>query len=732
MKKRILVLVSTLVCALATVALVTVTLVGAFKTGSHTPGVGEEPITNVGVGNGELTGETNNVCLIVGDEYNDGFINSENYTGSLLVSVSETGFKAQNAGTESLSIQKDSVVRTYNIVVYEKGDGSEANPYNIIRPEDLILLTNQNSGDYAYYVLQQDLDLSGYESWAPIGNLTNPFLGSFDGNGHKITGMNIAVTPENINNYVDLALTQGGNNGTMLTVGFFGFIGDVAAVQTSYIKNVDVVDAKIDTTAIETSQVRPTISLTQSYVGSLVGYAAYTDIIGAGNIVSSTLNAAISADKTTTFYTAISGMVGGAYYSNIKGYEVKTQIESKNPGVIVDNGSTAQYFGTVYAGVLGYNFNTNVEDITVELSADVKNYEGTVVAGAIGYIESGKNAKNISIKNIAVDNLFVRLNRYSNFDTFAGVVAGAINCNYNTLTTIENVRVTNAVVNALGTGQIAGLINTNHGQIINPFVSGNFKGTIVAGLVYENKGSIIFNAEMQDIYAIDVDLKGQTQVAGIAIYNHGSIQGKDDLTSIKAILRWSVVNAYFDEMQDQFIMAGIAAYNKGSIEKLHTVTNIYDAVNAAGAVGVLEGTIKNLDVNATIRTIAGKVGVTNYSGKTNLVGGVVMVAQGGNSKILDVNANVTVNNIDKIDTNNYYGLNVFGSIVAVATDAVEIDSTTGVANVVQVTLFTNYTSANTQLVGQVVGKIENDAAVNFGDVQVTLAVLKTAEGAIIE
>lgn len=734
MKKRILILVSTIICAMATVALVAITLVGAFKTGSTTPGGVDESTTNIGVEGGNLTNENSEVYLIVGDEFSDGFMTSENYTGTLLSAKNETTFVAEVAGTEQLSIQTETVVRSYTITVFEEGDGSEANPYNIISPEDLIQLTSDNSGLYAYYKLQRDLDLSAYESWAPIGKLTDPFLGSFDGNGYQIKNLNIVVTPENLSNYLDNALTQGGSNGTMLTVGFFGFVGDVAAVQTSYIKNLDVVDAKIDTTAIETEQVRPTIQITQSYVGTLAGYTAYTDIIGSenNNQVSVELNSAISADKTTTLYTAVAGMVGGAYYSNIENYSVNTVISSKNPGVIKDNGSGYNYYGTVYAGALGYNFNTNVQNLNVNLTAEVKNYEGTVVAGAIGYIESGKNAKVITIKDVTVDNLFVRLNRYSNFDTYAGVVAGAINCNYNTLTTMENIRVTNAVVNAIGTGQVVGLINTNHGTIINPYVSGSFNGTIVAGIVYENRGTITYDANMQDLYVIEVDLKGQTQVAGMAIYNYGLIQGSEQLSTIKASLRWSIVNKYFDECSNDFVMAGISAYNHGTIENIHTVTNIYDAVNAAGAVGELTGTIKNLNINTTIRTIAGRVGVTNYSGKSNCIGGVAIWAKGASVEVIDVNANVTVNNTNTINTENLYGLNVFGSIVAVVDGEVDIYSAKEQENIVQVTLFTNYSQNETQQIGKVAGTESENSVISMEKTSVVLAIIKTADGANVE
>lgn len=41
------------------------------------------------------------------------------------------------------------------------------------------------------YVLSNDIDLSGYPNWDPIGTLANPFTGTFDGNGHTISNLTI-------------------------------------------------------------------------------------------------------------------------------------------------------------------------------------------------------------------------------------------------------------------------------------------------------------------------------------------------------------------------------------------------------------------------------------------------------------------------------------------------------------------------------------------------------------
>ena len=76
------------------------------------------------------------------------------------------------------------------------GDGSASNPYLISSPEDLALLAELvNAGNATYidsnYDVTNDIDLSGYSNWVPIGNANYPFTGIFNGSGHTITGMMI-------------------------------------------------------------------------------------------------------------------------------------------------------------------------------------------------------------------------------------------------------------------------------------------------------------------------------------------------------------------------------------------------------------------------------------------------------------------------------------------------------------------------------------------------------------
>lgn len=74
------------------------------------------------------------------------------------------------------------------------GTGTEDDPYVVTNAEELQAM----NGDVdAHYVLDADIDASDTESWnarsgfVPIGTDDEPFTGSFDGQGHTITGLTI-------------------------------------------------------------------------------------------------------------------------------------------------------------------------------------------------------------------------------------------------------------------------------------------------------------------------------------------------------------------------------------------------------------------------------------------------------------------------------------------------------------------------------------------------------------
>ena len=69
----------------------------------------------------------------------------------------------------------------------------------IYTAEDLNNIRNNLSGSY---ILMNDIDLSVYENWKPIGTKEAPFTGAFDGNGYLIRNMKIIKGYEDKENYL--------------------------------------------------------------------------------------------------------------------------------------------------------------------------------------------------------------------------------------------------------------------------------------------------------------------------------------------------------------------------------------------------------------------------------------------------------------------------------------------------------------------------------------------------
>ena len=121
---------------------------------------------------------------------------------------------------------------------YGGGSGTESDPYLISTPEHLIYFNEEvtkkkvnTSG--VYYQLTDDIDFSGYDTdsddtngnFSPIGYSKsfgdrNYFKGTFDGNGHTISNIEIILPNQDY-------------------VGFFGYI-DSATIQNLGLENIRV------------------------------------------------------------------------------------------------------------------------------------------------------------------------------------------------------------------------------------------------------------------------------------------------------------------------------------------------------------------------------------------------------------------------------------------------------------------------------------------------------------
>lgn len=124
-------------------------------------------------------------------------------------------------------------------------------------------LVNEGTTDFAGKTIKLGTDISLYNqdnskfTWEPIGNDANPFKGSFDGDGHTISGLNLRV-------YEDT------DNRQDRTCGLFG---EVSGNGSNFIKNVTLKDVSYaaDMGVYEDSD-------DGQAFGALVGYCCGVDI----------------------------------------------------------------------------------------------------------------------------------------------------------------------------------------------------------------------------------------------------------------------------------------------------------------------------------------------------------------------------------------------------------------------------------------------------------------------
>lgn len=204
------------------------------------------------------------------------------------------------------------------ICSFAGGTGTAEDPYLIATAEQLNAIrlnsfANPKVGllDYSdtHYKLIADIDLSGWGNWVPIGGTrayggwpqnsgyahygSFTFAGTFDGNGHTISGMTIKIDEDTLyphNSYVEVylglfAATSGftdivGTNGTQLLYQHHGII-----------KNLTVKDFTIDVT------LRNLTATTEIHAGGLAGLSTSTRITNCKS-VGGKINIQLQTDTT--------------------------------------------------------------------------------------------------------------------------------------------------------------------------------------------------------------------------------------------------------------------------------------------------------------------------------------------------------------------------------------------------------------------------------------------------
>jgi hypothetical protein len=236
------------------------------------------------------------------------------------------------------------------------GDGSPGSPYHVLNCGNL---SNINTDEEAHYVLDNDIDCTDFDFDMLVGDLSetsNGFTGSFDGQGHEITGLEINKSSENY-------------------VGLFARISDDAVVKNLSITanvhgnaNVGILAGDIRNTAnIERVVTFGIVTCANENCGGITGSQRNASAITKSGSYATVEDAGQSAgglvgwiaDNGTISLSYSSGSVSGTYYvgglvgAANTGGAVASIVNSYSDGNVT---ASADYAG----GLVGMGFDINV------------------------------------------------------------------------------------------------------------------------------------------------------------------------------------------------------------------------------------------------------------------------------------------------------------------------------------------------------------------------------------
>ena len=197
----------------------------------------------------------------------------------------------------------------------------------ITTPEEF---NNIRNDLYGVYVLANNIDLSGYENWTPIGTAEAPFMGKLFGNYNTVSGLNIT---QSSNGYAGLFGYSSGTvknlqvNGTIsVTASSDVYIGGVVAYNRgSVVKCFDNVDYNVDYSSVSALNIPVrTIDLTSASAQTIsIGDENGIRLVGKSGTTYSGINIVVEDnDVTSPAYIILDNVnivgdsANGTIYSN--------------------------------------------------------------------------------------------------------------------------------------------------------------------------------------------------------------------------------------------------------------------------------------------------------------------------------------------------------------------------------------------------------------------------------
>lgn len=270
---------------------------------------------------------------------------------------------------------------------FQKGDGSESSPYEIINASQFALLAKRvnegNQYEGKYFSLLCDIDLNNID-WTPIGNGIYSFMGNFDGKGHTIKNLKISQSIHYTYKYPT------GREASYFDTGLF------ATIQDATIQNMVIDGATI--------MIANTQNAYTGNIGILCGtartYQSYT-IVSNIKIQNAAITTNFSA-KQSPRWLSVGGAIGYIYaYNNTN---TTISIVETNSTLSLEKGyGSINNIGTILgsSNILDSMFNMENCAAYQTLSVSPEQYYYTFTDNFCGMIGNAQaSEKPFSIKNV--------------------------------------------------------------------------------------------------------------------------------------------------------------------------------------------------------------------------------------------------------------------------------------------------------------------------------------------
>ena len=486
-----------------------------------------------------------------------------------------------------------------------EGNGSKENPYKISNVQELFAFNErweefqeekEEQGEEVYFELTADIVVDDVykDKWQPIGDDTNPFKGTINGNGHKIK--NLIIDRSGLNN-----------------VGLFGYV-EGGTIQNVGLEDVDVYG--------------------KENVGILVGYikgGTITNAYAKGNVEGGTRVGGLVGynESGTVEYTYATGDVKGVHADSVA---VGGLVGMSHDGTISNSYATGNVKGAdkiAVGGLVGSNLYGGIDNSYAKGNVE----GGTHVGGLVGYYYEAAITNSYATGSVTgtsmnigglvgnSDGGVIITNSYATGNVIGKErVGGLVGRNF--YSTIENAYATGSVTESGGTSiNIGGLVGYNeYGTIKYAYAMGDVIGDVnIGGLVgYNVFGTIKYTyatggvAGLEDVGGLVGEMYNGT-ISNSYVKNSRSPCGNGSCGDVEALPEddmkikdnynkwdnfddsWAIVNGESTPYLKQVTLKSLAISNIDVVAGT-TAENFPLPENAETRAGHLETTV-NVDVD---------------------------------------------------------------------------------------------------------------------------------------